>query len=238
MSRKRVHGTLDYSPIGQPRGLLGQRPLPFPTRKVLAVLVYLVVEGGRPSRETLMALLWPESPPEKAAVTLRGSLSRLRKALQPAGDVLIAEAGNVGFNSNYSFNLDLDWLAAAAHSEKPPDELIPILTLDRGEFLEGFSLPDAPGFDTWAATQREACQRQLETVYDRLSQHLLAIHDSAAAVETAARWVARAPLSEQAYRRLMAAQALNGQRPAALLTYQQLRETLKQELGLEPGPGD
>jgi predicted ATPase len=33
----------------------------------------------------------------------------------------------------------------------------------------------------------------------------------------------------------MAAQALNGQRPAALLTYHQLQETLKNELGLEPG---
>jgi DNA-binding SARP family transcriptional activator len=180
-------------------------------------------------------LLWPESSQSSAAATLRTTLSRLRKALGPAGDVLITEAGNVGFDSNPLIDLDLDWLRTAAREDTPPGELRSILTVDRGEFLDGFSLPDAPAFDDWVSTQRGACLRQLEMVYDRLSQHLLSIHDSAAAVETAARWVIRAPLSEQAYRRLMAAHALNGQRPAALLTYHQLQDTLKRELGLQPG---
>jgi DNA-binding SARP family transcriptional activator/tetratricopeptide (TPR) repeat protein len=181
-----------------------------------------------------MALLWPESPFRSAAASLRVTLSRLRQGLQQAGDILITEAGNVGFDSNYSVDLDLDWLSTLAHEDTSPDELRSILTVDRGEFLEGFSLPDAPAFDDWVSTQREACLRQLETVYDRLSQHQLSIYDSVTAVDTAARWVTRSPLSEQAYRRLMAAQALNGQRPVALFTYQQLRKTLKQELGLDP----
>jgi DNA-binding SARP family transcriptional activator/predicted ATPase len=219
--------------LGIPEIRLGEQPLSFRTRKVLALLVYLAVERGLHSRDSLMALLWPESSQSSAAAALRTTLSRLRKALGPAGDVLITEAGNVGFDSNYS--VDLDWLRTAAHEDTSPDELRSILTVDRGEFLDGFSLPDAPAFDDWVSTQRGACLRQLEMVYDRLSQHLLSIHDSAAAVETAARWVIRAPLSEQAYRRLMAAHALNGQRPAALLTYHQLQDTLKKELGLQPG---
>ena len=220
--------------LGTPEILVRERPLSFRTRKVLALLVYLAVEQGMHSRESLMALLWPESPANSAATSLRTTLSRLRKGLELAGDVIITEGGLVGFDSNYAIDLDLDWLVPAANPETPSDELNPILAIDRGEFLEGFSLPDAPGFDTWAAIQRETCQRQLETVYDRLSQHLLALHNNAAAVETAARWVARAPFSEQAYRRLMAAQALSGQRPAALQTYEKLRATLQQELGLEP----
>jgi DNA-binding SARP family transcriptional activator/tetratricopeptide (TPR) repeat protein len=210
------------------------RPLSFRTRKVLALLIYLVVEQRMHPRESLMALLWPESGPERAATTLRVTLSRLRKALQPAGDVLITEAGNVGFDTSRIDDLDLDWLARAVQPETPPDELIVVLERDQGEFLAGFALPDAPAFDTWTAIQREACQRQIESVYDRLSQHQLAMHDSAAAVETGARWVARAPLSEQAYRRLMAAQALNGQRSAALRTYHRLQAMLRQELGVEP----
>ncbi|UCG25624.1 MAG: AAA family ATPase [Chloroflexota bacterium] len=220
--------------LGSPEVTVGQRPLSFPTRKVLALLLYLVVEGGRPSRETLMTLLWPESAPEKAAITLRGALSRLRQALQPAGEYILTEGSSVAFDFELAHDLDLAWLAAAAREELPAEEFSPVLSLDRGEFLEGFNLPDATGFDTWAAIRREACQRQLETVYDRLSQHLLATHSSAAAAETAARWAARAPLSEQAYRRLMAAQALSGQRPAALQTYQRLQATLRQELDLEP----
>ena len=220
--------------LGNPEVMVGQQLLSFPTRKVLALLVYLVVEGGWLSRETLMTLLWPESEPVKAAITLRGALSRLRKALQPAGEYILSEGANLAFNFEEAFSLDLTLLARATSIETPADELSSILALDRGDFLEGFTLPDAPGFDTWAAIQRESYQRQLETTYDRLSQHLLATRNSSAAVETAARWVARAPLSEQAYRRLMAAQALNGQRPAALQTYEHLRATLQEELGLEP----
>ncbi|MGD8406288.1 MAG: BTAD domain-containing putative transcriptional regulator, partial [Anaerolineales bacterium] len=221
--------------LGIPEIRLGDQPLSFRTRKALALLVYLVAELGPHSRESLMALLWPESSQSNAAATLRTTLSRLRKALGSVGDVLITEGGNIGFDLNYSVDLDLDWLRAAAQEDTPPDELRSILTLDRGEFLEGFSLPDAPAFEDWVSIQRGACQRQLEVVYDLLSQHLLSIHDSAAAVETSARWVTRATLSEQAYRRLMAAQALNGQRPAALVTYHQLQDTLKKELGLQPG---
>jgi DNA-binding SARP family transcriptional activator/tetratricopeptide (TPR) repeat protein len=220
--------------LGIPEIRFGERALSFRTRKVLALLVYLVVERGMHSRESLMAFLWPESSQRSAAATLRTTLSRLRKALGLVGDVLLTEAGNVGFDSTYLIDLDLDWLRTATHEDTSPDVLRSILTVDRGEFLEGFSLPDAFAFEDWVSTQREACLRQLEAVYDRLSQHLLSIHDSAMAVEISARWVIRAPLSEQAYRRLMAAQALNGQRPAALLTYRQLQDTLKKELGLQP----
>jgi DNA-binding SARP family transcriptional activator len=226
--------TLTIRLLGNPEVMVARRPLSFPTRKVLALLVYLVVEDDRPSRETLMALLWPENSPEKAALNLRGTLSRLRKVLQPAGEYLLSEGNAVAFDFTQAHELDLTRLAAAGRPESSPDELHSAVALDRGEFLAGFSLPDAPGFDTWAAIRREACQRRLETVYDRLSQHLLATHDSAAAVDTAARWVTRAPLSEQAYRRLMAAQALSGQRPAALQTYERLRATLEQDLDLEP----
>ena len=221
--------------LGVPEISLGKQQLAFQTRKVLALLIYLVMERGMHSRESLMTLLWPESPPQSAAASLRVTLSRLRQALQQAGDLLISEAGNVAFNSNHSVNLDLDLLHTAALEDKPPDVLEFILDIDRGEFLEGFSLPDTPTFENWISVQRETCLRWLETIYDRLSQHQLSIHDSTKAVETSSRWVTRGPLSEQAYRRLMAAQAMNGQRPAALLTYHQLQETLKKELGIQPG---
>lgn len=221
--------------LGSPEVIFDRQPLSFPTQKALALLIFLVVEGGMHSRDWLMTLLWPERPADRANVSLRATLSRLRGSLRPAGDLLISEGGKVGFDFAGPIDLDLARLAAAAQREVEPAELSTILTLDRGEFLEGFSLPDAPEFDTWAAIQRAACRHRLETVYDRLSQHMLAGHNSAAAAETAARWVARAPLSEQAYRRLMAAQALSGHRSAALQTYQRLKEALQQELGLEPG---
>ena len=220
--------------LGSPEVIYGDRPVSFRTRKVLALFIYLVVEGGMHSRESLMALLWPESEPPKAAATLRVTLTRLRRSLQPAGERLLTEAGSVGFDAGDAVELDTDWLAAAIRPETSPSELAHILERDRGEFLDGFSLPDAPAFDTWAATHREACQRQVETVYDHLTRHYLDSRVSRGAVETAVRWVGRAPLSEKAYRRLMAAQALDGDRTAALQTYDQCRAMLEKEFGIEP----
>ncbi len=181
-----------------------------------------------------MALLWPETPAPKASVSMRVTLSRLRQALQPAGDILITTKGQVGFDFSCPADLDLDWLSTAVLPETSSEELAAILEIDRGEFLVGFSLPDAPEFDNWAALQREACQRQVETVYDRLTQYQLANHEITIAAETTMRWVRRAPLSEAAYRRLMAAQALAGDRSAALKTYAQCRAMLQAEFGIEP----
>jgi len=53
-------------------------------------------------------------------------------------------------------------------------------------------------------------------------------------VETATRWLARAPLSETAYRRLMKAQALAGDRPGALKTYAECQVMLQDEFGIQP----
>ena len=222
--------------LGNPIVTYGEQILAFRTRKVLALLIYLVVEKGLHSRESLMTLLWPNSTAKDGAATLRVTISRLRKSLQLAGEFLITNAGKVGFDFDQSFDLDVAWLATAVSSETLPNELITILDLDQGEFLTGFSLPDAPGFDNWVTIQREACQQQTETIYERLSHHLIANNNSKSAVTTAIRWLTRSPLSEPAYRCLMTAQSLAGDRPAALKTYDRCRAMLQQEFNIEPTP--
>ncbi len=110
------------------------------------------------------------------------------------------------------------------------------LTAVRGEFLEGFSLPDAPDFDHWASVEREACQRRLETICERLTRQQLAAGEGRDALHTAGQWVARAPLSEAAYQALMEAHFLSGDRTAALQAYGRCAQMLREDLGLEPAP--
>lgn len=50
-------GKLELSLLGTPQVRHAGRVLTFPTRKVLALLIYLVVEDGLHSREQLIALL-------------------------------------------------------------------------------------------------------------------------------------------------------------------------------------
>ena len=57
----------------------------FPTRKALALLSYLVVEGGVQPRERITALFWPESRADLGRAALRKTLAYLRQALGEHG---------------------------------------------------------------------------------------------------------------------------------------------------------
>ncbi len=106
----------------------------------------------------------------------------------------------------------------------------------RGVFLAGFSLGDAPDFDDWAAIQREVWHRRMGLILDRLSEIQFAHGEFAAATETASRWIALDALNEIAYRRKMRAHFAAGERGQALETFDACRSILAAELGIEPEP--
>ncbi|MBN2500019.1 MAG: bacterial transcriptional activator domain-containing protein [Anaerolineales bacterium] len=81
----------------------------------------------------------------------------------------------------------------------------------RGDFLAGFSLGDAPGFDDWVAIQREVWHRRLGLIHDRLSEIQFARGEFAGVTETASRWIALDTLNEMAYRRKMRAHFAAGE---------------------------
>ena len=210
----------------------------FRTRKALALLIYLVVEGGMHSRERLTALFWPESDRSAGRANLRSTLMYLRKALSHEDanvpGHLIVERRALGFDADSDYELDLEIVqAAAGHGEDTA--LRAAVDRYRGEFLEGFSLPDAGEFDDWTTLQREAWHLRMNDLFDRLSRRQLDGGDPAAA-ETLQQWLALDPLEERAYRRLMRAQFRQGDRGGALQTFALCRETLAAELGVEPSP--
>ena len=47
--------------LGPPEVRLGENLVTFPTRKTLALLIYLAIESGAQPREHLAAMLWPDS---------------------------------------------------------------------------------------------------------------------------------------------------------------------------------
>src|SRR5438128_4842610 len=73
---------LQLSLLGTPIVKHGERTLTFSTRKALALLVYLAVEGGIHTRKTLSELFWPELDAEHGRAALRATLLELRKLLE------------------------------------------------------------------------------------------------------------------------------------------------------------
>ncbi|MBI3934983.1 MAG: SARP family transcriptional regulator, partial [Acidobacteria bacterium] len=138
---------LSLSLLGIPEVQYAGQPLKFATRKVLALLIYLAVEPGRHPREKLIALLWPESDLQRGQASLRNTLTRLRDALGQAERWLVVEDDRLGLSAEVE--LDVRTLAATV-LVKAGDMLARLrqaAALYRGDFLESFSLPDAPDFE-------------------------------------------------------------------------------------------
>lgn len=242
--------------LGTPEVRHGERVVTFPTRKALALLVYLVVEGGTHSREKIIALFWPESDSAHGRAVLRRTLVHLRHTLLETTDKqeprhLIIEHDFLGLDPASNVDLDLRVLEAASIFARLSssatartqmsilqeiNQLQTAVNLYRGGFLEGFSLNDAPDFDGWASLQREIWHRHANQVFERLSHVQFESGDVTSAIETVTRWLTFNPLNEEAYRLLIQAHFAAGNREAALQAYENCRVMLARELDIKPAP--
>ena len=108
-------GLLSFALLGRTGVRHDGAPLALPTRKALALLVYLAAEGGLHAREKLAALLWPESDRERSRAMLRYTLATLRRALGDAAGAthITAERDAVGLDLDAGVEIDLHALEKA-----------------------------------------------------------------------------------------------------------------------------
>ncbi|MCB9076359.1 MAG: AAA family ATPase [Anaerolineaceae bacterium] len=238
---------LRLSFFGPPEIYYDDQPLTFRTRKALALLIYLATEAGQQPREKLTALFWPESEADRGRAMLRTSLVHLRAVLDRFEDpYLIVERQALGFNPALDLDFDLHRLQQALNTlerqSNPPagDQVIAQLqtAVDRyrGDFLEGFTLPDTPTFDDWVTLQREFWHGRVSRLFEALSQGYFERGDLANGIETATRWQNHDPFSEAAASRLMQLYFADHNRAAALQTYADYQTMLADEFGAVPSP--
>jgi DNA-binding SARP family transcriptional activator/tetratricopeptide (TPR) repeat protein len=222
----------------------GQR-FTFRTRKALALLVYLTTEARIHTREKLTTLFWPESDSTRGRGMLRTTLAYLRETLD-ASDTpyLVIEPQTLRFDFTHPADLDLHHIEAGLDTLRTPPEaaargpvirqLQQAVNCYRGDFLEGFSLADAPAFDDWASLQREVWHNRMNLLFDTLSQWQSEAGDLPAALETARRWKAHDLYGEHAPLRLMQLHFANGNRADALQVYDDYVKMLADEFGGKP----
>ncbi len=217
----------------------------FESNKVRALLAYLAVESHRPhARDVLAALLWSDWPDSAARSNLRYALADLRKTIrdqQADPPSLLITRDTIQFNSHSDHCLDVAEftnLASAssmpASTEEDIARLRQAMTLYRGDFLDGFSLPEAAPFEEWQRIKREQLHRQHMQVLSDLASAYERKGDLAQALTCAWREVEIEPWQESAQRQLMRLLALDGQRSAALAQYEACRKVLASELQVEP----
>src|ERR1051326_4132169 len=249
-------GNLCFTLLGPPEVRHGDQVLLFSTRKELALLIYLAVEGRVLSRKKLSEQFWPEGDAGHGRAALRITLLQLRHMLGEGAGVspvphLLITRDTLGLDLTSALELDLHtfhkaWTSArsSAQTLARPEEthrsllarLQRAISLPRGEFMEGFSLRDAPAFDDWVRFQREYWHLRTNEVFDRLSQMQFEAGELETAIETVNRWLVLSPLHEDAYRRLMRLHFAAGDRAAALHAYDTCRARLSIGMQTEPTP--
>jgi WD40 repeat protein/DNA-binding SARP family transcriptional activator len=228
---------LTLSLLGPLQVLLDGRPASgFESNKVRALLVYLAVESDRAhTRDSLAGLLWPDFSERSAHNNLRSALANLRGAI---GDrtaeppFLVITRESIRFNPASDHALDVAAFKTSAGFS--PDQLAVLADSYRGEFLEGFALPDSPPFGAWVLARREQYKRQAMEILGQLADQ----HEAAGMAEQAVNCVRRQleleAWDESAHRRLMRLLAMSGRRDLALAQYEIGRRRLHDELGVDP----
>ncbi|MCI0577372.1 MAG: tetratricopeptide repeat protein [Chloroflexi bacterium] len=223
------------------------------TDKVRGLLAYLAVEADRPHRrEALAGLFWPDMPDQQARSNLRLSLHRLRQAVDEivpgVSDTMltvnrdVVQLHTAGLARDHQ--LFQQALLACDRHDHPElescaeclQQLETAAALYRGEFLAGFSLDEGETFEDWLLVQREFLQQKALLALHTLTDMQAGRGDVEAALHYAQRQMALDPFYEPAYQQAMRVQALHGLRPQALALYEQCRQLLADELGVEPAP--
>ena len=198
-------------------------------KKALALLLYLCRRTGTEvPRETICALLWPDSGDEQARGSLRQTLSVLRKSLDQGGAGFIWSSKSAA--SVRGDGLFVDANVFEAEGGNTTADKIALYQGDLAEGLSGVS----PEFDRWLETERRVMRTRL---LDYLGKALTTHRQNSEfedALATAVRMIEIDPLQEHIHRNVMEILAAQGRFDAALRQYEQLGALLLQELGVQP----
>jgi len=219
----RVLGTLA---IQSPNG---GSPAAVTQPKRLALLLYLVLAEppGPHSRESLMALLWPEGDDESTRHSLRNTLYGLRQALGE-GAILARGEGYVELDPA-AIRCDALEVRALLAAQRWKDAL----AAWGGDLAPGFHVSGAPEFEHWLDDQRAALRRAVaDAGWRRVDE--MERSGEAGVAEAARRAWAINPTNEGGARRLMQLLDATTGRAAALRAYDDLVDYLRREYDAAP----
>jgi DNA-binding SARP family transcriptional activator len=228
---------MEFRVLGPVEAVAEGHPVPLPAAKPRALLVLLLLNRNRVvSVNELIEGLWGEGPPETAAKGLQGYVSQLRKtfgvdrlATKPPGYVLRVEDGELDLDRFDALVGRGRELLALGNAEEATLRLADALALWRGPALTEFNEPFAR--DAGARLD----ESRLTATEDRIEGDLM-LGRHAKVVPELEQLVMAEPYRERLREQLMLALYRSDRQTEALELYRRTRETLSEELGIEPSP--
>ncbi|MFE9932641.1 BTAD domain-containing putative transcriptional regulator [Streptomyces sp. NPDC005533] len=223
----------------------GAAPQHLSSAQAQVAFARLILERrGGTDRDQLAETIWPEGLPDTWASALRSLVSRVRTFVttpqdQPGVTPLVAQGGRYLLRIPQDAAVDVECAetavteAAEAYAEGAY-AVAQQLAAGAVSNLRGSFLPSHEG--EWVNAMREQLEEVRLKALETASLSSSALGDEHHALRYAEEAVRRAPFRESAYRCRMAAHTRAGNRAEALRSYQQLREVLAEELGIDPAP--
>ncbi|MEU9736029.1 BTAD domain-containing putative transcriptional regulator [Streptomyces sp. NPDC048002] len=233
-----------FAVLGQVRAWRGDQELDLGSPQQRAVLVALLLRGGRPvTLDELLETVWGEDLPAAAVSVLRTYVSRLRKVLEPGRDVPASERVVVSVGDGYLVRTSegaLDLTVFEQRVARAKKLRAAGRVLDAAELLhtaldgwQGTALAGVPGPFAEAERSRLA-EARLAVLEARLDADLeLGRHGEVIAELLSL--TGSHPLRERLCHLLMLALYRSGRQAEALESYRRTRGLLAAELGIDPG---
>lgn len=210
-----------------------------PAGQVRTVLAVLLVHRGRPvSTDRLIDVLWPRRAPRDAASALQVKISQLRAALaaaEPAARALVTSGSasyrlEVAAEAVDAGRFEESLARAGADARSRADALTTALRLWRGPAFADVA------DEEFAAVEAARLEELRLTAVEARAEALLELAEDGDLVAELAPLVAEHPLRERLRAAHLRALYRSGRQSEALAGFTELRERLRTELGIDPGP--
>lgn len=232
--------------LGPMEAVLGTGTVDLGTRKQRAVLSLLLMDLDRVvSVDRLVDCLWGDEPPPTASNALQVYISALRKILEPdrgpgvASRLLLTQAPGyvlrmpphaVDASRFEAMVAEGQALLSAGRPAPAYDVLTLGVNLWRGPAYQDLE------FERFVQAEVARLNDLRDTAADARAEALLALGRQGEAVVELERLVIEDPLSERRWALLALALYRDGRQGNALRALSRARQTLGEELGLDPGP--
>ncbi len=196
---------------------------PGPAQQLLAILI---LDNREVSRSRLAREIWPECDRDRGLFYVRRALTQLRDALGPESQRIVSENGGaLRFETN---GCSCDWSEFSKLLAQGDDQsLRSAIALQDRPFLSELR-------SEWAESQRRVAHEHLVNALLTLAQRAESREDLDEAAATLQDLVAKDPLQEEAWKRLMKVLGRQGKFSELARTYRDIQRRLKKEIGLPP----
>ena len=212
------------------------------TRRARDIFCYIATrKHRRVPKDVLIEAFWGDEEFEAIEKNFHPTISHIRKALNSRQalkqNFIVFRDGAYQLNPEFSYKIDtedfVNRIAAAESAKRDKDDAGLRLNLEyaysiyRGEFMDGL-------YENWAEEQRPFYQEQFSRVLNALAKLSVTEKRWADALKYAGEILTIDPYREDLHRLVMKVLAAQSKTGAMRKHFEDMRDLLKQELGIEP----